>query len=467
MPYASCYLLVFLVPLLLRTRAELRRFAVRALLATAAVGLVWLLVPVIAPPRPFTPHGFFGQWLLLERRFSTGMAAFPSFHVLWALLAADALAAGARGRAGQAAAWLWAAAIAVAALTTGMHALADVLAAAAVFPLCRAPGDVWAALRAGTEALANSWREWHFGHIRVINHGLYVALGGGIGYAIIAAATPAEPPWALPLVALATLLGAGIWAQLLESSSGLLRPFGFYGGIIGGIAGAVLAGGLGAHALALVAGCALAGPWIQAFGRMRCLVQGCCHGGPASDRVGIVYRHPRSRVSYLADLAGRALHPTPLYSILANVVVGLVLARLWCLGARTGLVIGVYLIANGLARFVEEGFRAEPQTAIVRGLHIYQWLAIASVIAGALATCLPATLAPPAPPLHFAPGATPLVGAILFGLLTGAAMGVDAPASNRRFSRLATAEPLPPPAAGTVAGTDEPGALPGDGQRRR
>jgi hypothetical protein len=276
----------------------------------------------------------------------------------------------------------------------------------------------------------------------VINHGVYAGVAGGLGYWIIAAGTTGEPRWAVPAVALSALLGAGIWAQLLESSSGLLRPFGYYGAVVGGVAGAVLAGALGARTLALVAAVALAAPWVQAIGRLRCLVQGCCHGAPASEGVGIVYRHPRSRVSYLAALAGRPLHPTQVYSIASNAVLGLLLLRLWCLGAAVTMVVGVYLIGNGLARFVEEGYRGEPQTALVAGLRIYQWLAVGSVAAGALVTTLAAAAAPPA---HLVTAPLTLGAALLFGLLAGAAMGVDAPGSNRRFSRLATAESVPGP----------------------
>jgi hypothetical protein len=44
-----------------------------------------------------------------------------------------------------------------------MHALIDVLAAfAVVWGVDRAP-QLWAAIRAFAERLANSWREWEFG----------------------------------------------------------------------------------------------------------------------------------------------------------------------------------------------------------------------------------------------------------------------------------------------------------------
>src|SRR5262249_3314976 len=82
---------------------------------------------------------------------------------------------------------------------------------------------------------------------------------------------------------------------------------------------------------------------------------------PAPGAVAIRSPPPSSRVSKVAGLGGRALHPTPLYSILWNVFVGVVLARMWALGAALHLVGGVYLVLGGLGRFVEESYRGEPQ----------------------------------------------------------------------------------------------------------
>ena len=179
---------------------------------------------------------------------------------------------------------------------------------------------------------------------------------------------------------------------------------------------------------------AVGAPWVQLLGRFRCLVQGCCHGREASERVGIRYTHPRSRVAYLAGLAGRPLHPTPLYSMLANVAAGLLLLRLWLAGAPQALIVGCYLVTNGLARFAEEGQRGEPQTAVIAGLRVYQWLSVGFVVAGAFVTTLPS---PPAPAVQ-PPDAGMLGWMAAFALLGTVAMGVDFPESDRRFSRLAT-----------------------------
>jgi prolipoprotein diacylglyceryltransferase len=215
----------------------------------------------------------------------------------------------------------------------------------------------------------------------------------------------------------------------------LSRPFGYFGGVLGGVVGVAIAGLLRYHWLLLLAAFATAAPWIQSAGRLRCLVQGCCHGAPASDTIGIRYWMPRSRVCKLGGLRGVPLHPTPLYSILSNVVIGTVLARLWALGASLGLIAGLYLLLVGCARFVEESYRGEPQTAIVRGLRIYQWFAIAFVVSGAVLTTLP-VVAAPAPTFRGVSVLVPV--ALAVGALCGIAMGVDFPRSNRRFARLAT-----------------------------
>ena len=430
--YASTYAVVPLVPMLLASRGELRRFAITGLFATLVVLLLWLALPFAYQPRPFVADGLAGRLLELDRTWCTGMAAFPSFHVLWALLAAEALAR----RWRRARWWLrgWAAAVALSCVTTGMHGVLDVLAALALFPLVRDYRGTWERLRRATERVANSWREWQFGPLRVINHGLWAGLGGAAGMAALLLLAPAESRAASLGIAFGGLLGAGIWAQLLESSSGLLRPFGYYGAVFGSLAVALAGPVLGFDGLLLLAALAVGAPWVQLLGRVRCLIQGCCHGHVTSHRIGIRYTHPRSRVSYLAGLAGEPVHPTPLYSMLSNAVTGIILARLWWLGAPQALIIGVYLIANGLARFAEEGYRGEPQTAIVAGLRIYQWLAILFLVGGAAATTAHSS---PAPPVLATSDPGVYLWVVVYGLITGMAMGLDFPASNRRFSRLA------------------------------
>lgn len=430
--YGSVYLFVPAALFVAARRRDLRRFAVQGLVATAAVTLVYLTVPLVAPPRPFTPETALGQMLQVERAMANTVAAFPAFHVIWSILAAEAWAS--RSRAAGVVGWGWASLIAVSCLTTGMHAVVDILAAVAVVLVLSRSRAIWGWLRTSGERIANSWHAWRIGPVRIINYGAYAGLGGAVAFTVAAGVVGPAAFWQIVAVYIAGLLGAGLWAQTLEGSPKLSRPFGYYGSVLGAVAGTLVAGWLGGNTMLLLGAIALGAPWLQATGRLRCLVQGCCHGSPAPEAVGIRYWGERSRVCAIGDLRGVPLHPTPLYSLLANVVIGVLLARLWSLGATLSVIAGGYLILAGVSRFVEESYRGEPQTPILGGLRLYQWLAVLSVVAGALLTTVPSGAAPgrwPAFDLRI------VVSAVLYGLLCWFAMGVDVPGSTRRFARLA------------------------------
>ena len=438
--YVSTYLFIPVTALLIRTQRDLRRFAIQALIAIVVVSIAWLTIPVVATNRPFVPTSAPGRLLALEQAHSNGVAAFPAFHVLWALIAAEAWHGNARssgrnwwGWIG----WLWAAIITVTSVTTSMHTVIEVGAAIALFLPIRQYERTWASVRAATELIANSWKEWRVGPVRIISHGLWAAAGAGVGLLVAGSAAGPDRLGAVVWIALCGLVGAGLWAQALEGSSKLLRPFGWYGGILGGVVGALTAAAVGWPTAPLLAAFAIAAPWIQIFGRVRCLVQGCCHGGPASPRVGIRYQHRRSRVTQLANLAGVPVHATPLYSIAGNIVIGVALLRLRVVGTPDSLIIGIYLILAAVARFVEESFRAEPQTPILAGLHSYQWMAVGSLLAGIVCTTIPTAASTPT---FVRPDVRLVWSAIAMAMLGGFAMGVDFPASNRRFSRLAPAD---------------------------
>jgi prolipoprotein diacylglyceryltransferase/protein-S-isoprenylcysteine O-methyltransferase Ste14 len=428
--YASAYFFIGLAPLLARTRDDLRTFSVRGLWAmTLAVPLL-LAVPLTAPPRPFTPNTMLGHWLACERMLDGPATGFPSFRVIWTMLAAEVYA-----RRWPRGAWWplgWALLISGSCVTTGQNALVNVLAGFAIVGVVTRGAAFWEAIRSGAERIANSWREWRIGSVRIINHGIYVGLGGTFGLWIAGSLVGSEHQTAVLVAGFAAVVGAALWAQYIEGSSQLLRPFGYYGGLLGGILGALVAPLFGASAWLILAAFSAGGPWAQAMGRLRCLVQGCCHGRLAPDSLGIRYTHPRSRVCRLTAWAGLPLHPTPVYSILWNGFVASAIARLWILHAPLHLISGIYFILTGLGRFVEEAWRGEPQTPVFARLRLYQWAAVASVVAGALMTAL--GHGGPAPTPHFEWRV--LLASAVFGAFVWFAMGVDFPNSSRRFSRL-------------------------------
>ena len=430
--YVSAYLVVPLTAFLLPTRAALRRLACQGLVATAVISIVYLGVPFIAPFRSFNASGTLGWLLALDQRYAAPpVAAWPAFHAVWAAFAAGALAA--RSRPWAVAGWLWAGAVAASCVATGMHAVADVLAAAVFGLLLWRPVRAWRMLLNAAERLANSWRAWRVGPLRIISHGVYPGAAAAVGVAgIVALAGPAALPGTL-IIAACSLIGAGLWAQWADEATHVQRPFGYYGAIIGCVLGTGVAAVTGAPAALLLAATAVMAPWIQAIGRLRCLVQGCCHGAPVDARFGIRVWNTHSRVVSLAHLSGQSIHATQVYSIVSNVAVGVLLLRLWQLHAPLWFIAGAYLILAGLARFVEEAYRGEPQTKRWLGLPMYQHLAVLMVFAG-VALTFPGGAPAPSPATLFDPAL--LTAALATGAVYWFAMGVDFPDSRRRFARL-------------------------------
>lgn len=428
--YASTYPFVLLAPLVARSSRDLRTFMIRGWLAMALILPIYLLLPIIVPAKPVDGSGPLQTLMQWERAYDGPVTAFPSFHVVWALLAAQVYR-----RRWPRLAVLWlagAAAIAASCVTTGMHATADVVASFAAFVAVTNAPRIWEWIRRGGEKLANSWREVTLGPVRLLNHGLYAAGGIWLGVVMIVSLGGVDSTWSILAISAATIVGAAAWAQLVEGSPQLLRPYGYYGGIIGGVCAIIVAGTLGADVWRLLAAFAVGGSLTQAVGRGRCMVQGCCHGAESPEWLGVRYFHPRSRVTRLSALQGRPLHATQLYSAAWMLVVCAVLWRLWMLHAGLQFIAGAYFILTGLGRFVEEHYRGEPQTRTWRGFRLYQWLAIAFVVCGAILSAAGWTPAP-APQL---PSASSVLRITAFAALAYLAYGCDFPRLNVRFSRL-------------------------------
>lgn len=419
--YESVYIAVVLAPWCARTRRQLRQLMISSWMAMAIVFPLYWFAPSAAPRRPLVGHGWLAGLLGLERNSDPPVAAMPSFHVIWAVLVARLY----RPRWAGAA---YAVAVSISCVATGMHYVLDVIIALALIPVLFSPETLWESVRRAAERIANSWREWRIGPLRIINHSVYAGAAAFIQVVIVLAAAGPGREWKVLITAFAGLVGAAAWAQWIEGSTRLRRPFGFYGGLIG----VGLACLLFPERWTLLAAHCLAAPWMQASGRLRCLINGCCHGSPTSAGIGIRVTHPRSRVTRLAELADVPIHATQLYSIVGNIVLGLLLLRLWISGCPLLVISGVYGIGSGVARFIEEGYRGEPQTANVLGLHLYQWIAAATVIVGAALTTIGSSR-PPA--LNFS--SEDLLIAACFSFIAGAALGFDFPESNRSFARLA------------------------------
>lgn len=292
---------------------------------------------------------------------------------------------------------------------------------------------IWLFLRNLAEKIANSWKEWQIGSVRIINHGIYIGVMAFLATMIGGIMVGEKYIWGIVIFELVVLIFAALWAQIIEGSEKLKRPFGYYGALVGMIIFSLLVWALGYNVWVIIGVVSVLTPWCQAIGRLRCLVNGCCHGSKLNNNeVGIKYFHPRSRVCRISGLKGESLHPTQLYAIIWLFFVGFIQLSLWLTGSSSIFILGMYLIFTGLGRFVEEAYRGEVQTPFFFGLRLYQWMAILSVAVGAVCTTLTITEIRIYPTV----GPSIFIGATVIGLISFFAMGVDFPKSNMRFSRL-------------------------------
>jgi hypothetical protein len=308
----------------------------------------------------------------------------------------------------------------------------DVLAGFCTYLIVVYRLHIWNHIRLLSERIANSWHEWRWGPVRIINHGFYGGAAGFAGTLIAGCFLGHQYAFAGVIIMIFIIIFAGLWAQFIEGSPKLLRPYGYYGGVTGAILSSILVSVIfSIDFFVLLGSFAMAGPWIQIIGRLRCLVQGCCHGKPADENIGIRFVHPKSRVNKISGLNGVLLHPTQLYSIANNLIAGLILFRLYSLDMPAVFIIGIYLILNGLGRFVEESLRGEAQTPYWAGMRIYQWIAIINIVLGAIVTSVPHSKT-----LSFQFNIESIFMALAIGILVTISSGVDFPESDRRFARL-------------------------------
>jgi len=431
--YVSVYVYTLLIPFIIKRKKDLRSLEIDIWFATIVTCFIYFIIPFVVDQRPFTPHSVLGELLAFDRSQDEITASLPSFHVIWAFIAARYFAISLKKLK-----WFWyllAILISISCITTGNHSLLDVIAGGIMFAMVVYRIQIWNYIRIQSERIANSWMEWRWGAVRLINHGFYAGAAGFAGALIVGSFLGSHYAFIAFLLCTMAILGAGLWAQFVEGSPKLQRPYGYYGSVIGVFAGCILVTiFFPVNFYVLFAAFAIAAPWVQILGRLRCLVQGCCHGKPSEDWIGIRFTQPYSRVNKISGLKGAALHPTQLYSIGTNLVTGLVLIRLLNLEMPATFIIGIYFILNGLGRFVEESFRGEAQTPYWAGMRIYQWIAIACILFGAVMTTLSNTKM-----TVFQFNLHALYWAIALGIIAIIAYGVDFPSSNRRFARLTSA----------------------------
>lgn len=138
-------------------------------------------------------------------------------------------------------------------------------------------------------------------------------------------------------------------------------------------------------------------PLAHAFGRIGCFMTGCCFGRvchlpwavrfPKIEEKMVPMGSPafawqwEHHMVTLDDDWSLPVHPTQLYAVIYNLIIFAGLTLLLRRRPRTGLVLGVYLIAYSVCRSVNEYFRAD--TPPMGGLSIAQWISIVGIAVGA------------------------------------------------------------------------------------
>jgi phosphatidylglycerol---prolipoprotein diacylglyceryl transferase len=118
------------------------------------------------------------------------------------------------------------------------------------------------------------------------------------------------------------------------------------------------------------------------FGRMGCLLNGCCYGRPTDLPWAITFTNPQAH-----ELSGTPLnvplHPTEIYDALLNLGLYILLAWLFRHKKFDGQVFATYLMGYAITRSITEAFRGDYSPLHYHlGLTPAQWLGVPIFITG-------------------------------------------------------------------------------------
>jgi phosphatidylglycerol---prolipoprotein diacylglyceryl transferase len=217
----------------------------------------------------------------------------------------------------------------------------------------------------------------HLGKFTLPTYGLLAAAGLILGLIICVhfakrEGLPEEQCWNMGLLAIISgIAGAKLLLVVVDwqiyghlnkiFSWEMLRSGGvWYGGLIG----AVTAGTIYtmAHKWPVLKTADAYAPGIafgHSLGRLGCLAAGCCYGKPTDVKWGIVFTDPIAEKVSQTPLNIR-LHPTQIYEWAVEFAIFLLLLWMYKRRTRFGQVAGTYLILFGIARFIIEFWRGDP-----------------------------------------------------------------------------------------------------------
>lgn len=154
----------------------------------------------------------------------------------------------------------------------------------------------------------------------------------------------------------------------------------YYGGFIGAVAGGFLF--LRARKLNVLQWADLAAPTIVlslVFGRIGCLLNGCCYGKAAPDLPwGIVY--PESHSSLFLGMVRMKVHPAPVYASLANLAIFVLVLMLMRRKKFHGQVLLATMALYAVARFIIEFYRGDRRGFPIDGISTSQCVAVLAIV---------------------------------------------------------------------------------------
>ena len=394
--YSFAFLYSLLVPLVVKTRIQLKHFITDVWFTIIFVGIIYLVFPLVIKQKDFIPQSFFGRIILYERSVDGESGALPSCHVIWAFLSARCFS-----RSFVRLKLLWyglAVIISVSCITVGAHSVLDVVAGFCAFIIVIYRQRIWNYLRLNAVRISDSRKEWRIGPLRIISHSYYLGISGFTGALLAGFFLGRQYAMLGCLILIFVIIAFILLTQLVETSLKLLRPIIFYAILISGIIACILVSLIfSVDIFILLASFAMAAPWVHA----------------------------------IAPLI--SLHPADFYQVGISVLTGLVLIRLFNIGFSSSFIVGIYLIFTGTGRFVKESLGSEARTPYLEGMKVPQWIAMFYVLSGIISTAIPGRAV-----LVFQPNFLSLILATGIGILVSVVSGMVFRESNRHLARPVT-----------------------------
>jgi phosphatidylglycerol:prolipoprotein diacylglycerol transferase len=236
------------------------------------------------------------------------------------------------------------------------------------------------------------------GSFSVPTYGVLVALGFLVGLAITLRLAkrshlPSEPLTNLAIYcALGGIAGAKLFMFLFDwqyywqnpseifSLSTLQAAGVFHGGFLAALVVAILYIRRQQLPPLLTVDCFAPGIAIgHAIGRIGCFAAGCCWGRECNLPWAVRFHTDEAAPVPL----NVPLHPAQLYESGANIIIFIILYRMFHRAHRPGEIFGWYLVLYSTARFIVEFYRNHEQ-ALVAGLSLTQWIALGLLLLGSV-----------------------------------------------------------------------------------